>query len=161
MYQKRIAEIEARKAEIAKEIEGADEQRTKELDTEVDGLNAELATLRSKQAVANKLTEIHGSEGTLAVPDPNLFDGEVSVHRLGGEGWETLPVTAGYESASRVIGLQDMATRGAELRASGQLGQHALEVMNAVLESSGSGRRVEIESTVARPEAVVLEARVG
>lgn len=63
MYQKRIAEIEARKAEIAKEIEGADEQRTKELDTEVDGLNAELATLRSKQAVANKLTEIPGSEG--------------------------------------------------------------------------------------------------
>lgn len=57
MYQKRIAEIEARKAEIAKEIEGADEQRTKELDTEVDGLNAELATLRSKQAVADKLTD--------------------------------------------------------------------------------------------------------
>ena len=83
------------------------------------------------------------------------------MHRLGGEGWETLPVTAGYESASRGIGLQDMATRGAELRASGQLGQHTLEVMNAVLESSGSGRRVEIESTVARPEAVVLEARVG
>ena len=63
MYQKRIAEIEARKAEIAKEIEGADEQRTKELDTEVDGLNTELATPAPKQAVANKLTEIPGSEG--------------------------------------------------------------------------------------------------
>lgn len=55
MYQKRIAEIEARKAEIAKEIEKADEARTKELGTEVDGLNNELATLRSKQAVAEKL----------------------------------------------------------------------------------------------------------
>ena len=137
-------------------------------DTHVTGVliheSGALSTLvMSFDAVATSIhpIEIHGSEGTLAVPDPNLFDGEVSVHRLGGEGWETLPVTAGYESASRGIGLQDMATRGAELRASGQLGQHTLEVMNAVLESSGSGRRVEIESTVARPEAVVLEARVG
>lgn len=54
---KRIAEIEARKAEIAKEIEGADEARVKELDTEVDSLNQELATLRAKQAVAGKLTD--------------------------------------------------------------------------------------------------------
>lgn len=63
MYQKRIAEIEARKAEIAKEIESADEARTKELDTEVDSLNSELATLRSKQAVAGKLADPVPVEG--------------------------------------------------------------------------------------------------
>lgn len=57
MYQKRIAEIEARKAEIAEELKEADETRMAELDTEVDGLNAELATLRSKQAVADKLAD--------------------------------------------------------------------------------------------------------
>ena len=44
--------------------------------------------------------------------------------------------------------------RGADLRASGDLGQHVLEVMNAVLESATSGARVEVASTVARPEAV-------
>ena len=63
MYQKRIAEIEARKAEIAKEIESADEVRTKELDEEVDALNAEMATLRSKQAVAGKLGDPVPVEG--------------------------------------------------------------------------------------------------
>ena len=63
MYQKRIAEIEARKAEIAKEIESADEARTKELDTEVDALNSEMATLRSKQAVACKLADPVPAEG--------------------------------------------------------------------------------------------------
>lgn len=63
MYQKRIAEIEARKAEIAKEIESADEARTKELDTEVDALNSEMATLRSKQAVAGKLADPVPVEG--------------------------------------------------------------------------------------------------
>lgn len=55
MYQKRMAEIEARKAEIAKEIAQADEARTQELDAEVDGLNQELAMLRAKQAVAGKV----------------------------------------------------------------------------------------------------------
>ena len=54
MYQKRMAEIEARKAEIAKEIAQADEARTQELDAEVDGLNQELTMLRAKQAVAGK-----------------------------------------------------------------------------------------------------------
>ena len=39
MYQKRMAEIEARKAEIAQEIAEADEARTQELDAEVYGLN--------------------------------------------------------------------------------------------------------------------------
>ena len=55
MYQKRMAEIEARKAEIAKEIAQADEARTQELDAEVDGLNQELTMLRAKQAVAGKV----------------------------------------------------------------------------------------------------------
>ena len=55
MYQKRMAEIEARKAEIAQEIAQADEARTQELDAEVDALNQELTMLRSKLAVANKV----------------------------------------------------------------------------------------------------------
>lgn len=98
--------------------------------------------------------EVHGTGGTLAVPDPNRFDGDVEIKRLGGEGWETVPVAGGYADASRGIGLQDMAVRGADLRASGDLGQHVLEVMNAVLESATSGTRMEVASTVARPEAV-------
>ena len=57
MFEKRIAEIEARKAEIQTEIADADEARMAELDAEVDALNAELATLRSKQAVADKLAD--------------------------------------------------------------------------------------------------------
>src|SRR5699024_8612804 len=97
-----------------------------------------------------------GTEGTLAVPDPNHFDGEVTVRRLSGEGWESLPAGGGYAGAGRGIGLQDMAVRGRELRASGELGQHVLEVMNVVLESARSGSRVTIASTASRPEAVAL-----
>lgn len=100
--------------------------------------------------------EIHGTGGTLAVPDPNRFDGEVSVHRLGGEGWETIPTSAGFVDGGRGIGLLDMAEQGAAFRANGALGQHALEVMNAMLESAGSGARVDIVSILERPAVVPL-----
>ncbi|ATG50402.1 oxidoreductase [Brachybacterium vulturis] len=133
-------------------------------DTHVTGVlvheSGVLSTLvMSFDAVATSAhpIEIHGTEGTLAVPDPNRFSGDVTVHRLGGEGWEPVPTAGGYEEAGRGIGLHDMAVRGPELRASGELGQHALEVMNAVLESAHSGARIEIASHVARPEAVALE----
>lgn len=132
-------------------------------DTHVTGVlvheSGVLSTLvMSFDAVATSAhpIEVHGTQGTLAVPDPNHFDGEVTVRRLGGEGWEALPVSGGYVGAGRGIGLQDMAVRGRELRASGELGQHVLEVMNAVLESAHSGSRLEIASTVSRPEAVAL-----
>lgn len=135
-------------------------------DTHVTGVlvheSGALSTLvMSFDAVATTIhpIEVHGSEGTLAVPDPNRFDGDVELHRLGGEGWETLPVSAGYPESSRGIGLQDMAERGEGLRASGALGQHALEVMNGVLEAAASGSRVEITSTVERPAAVPLATR--
>ena len=132
-------------------------------DTHVTGVlvheSGVLSTLvMSFDAVATSAhpIEVHGTAGTLAVPDPNHFDGEVTVRRLGGEGWEALPTRGGYVGAGRGIGLQDMAVRGRELRASGELGQHVLEVMNAVLESAHSGSRLEIASTVSRPEAVAL-----
>ncbi|WP_114853194.1 Gfo/Idh/MocA family protein [Brachybacterium sp. YJGR34] len=133
-------------------------------DTHVTGVlvheSGALSTLvMSFDAVASSAhpIEVHGTEGTLAVPDPNRFDGDVAVRRLSGADWETLPVTGGYREAGRGIGLQDMATRGEGLRASGELGQHVLEVMNAVLDSARSGHRVEIASTVERPEAVAAE----
>ena len=132
-------------------------------DTHVTGVlvheSGVLSTLvMSFDAVATSAhpIEVHGTQGTLAVPDPNHFDGEVTVRRLAGEGWEPLPVRGGYVDAGRGVGLQDMAVRGRELRASGELGQHVLEVMNAVLESAHGGSRLEIASTVSRPEAVAL-----
>ena len=135
-------------------------------DTHVTGVlvheSGVLSTLvMSFDAVATSAhpIEIHGTGGTLAVPDPNRFDGDVQLHALGGDGWQTLPVTGGYEGASRGIGLQDMAVRGADLRASGELGQHVLEVMNGVLEAAHGGSRVEVTSTVERPAAVPRTAQ--
>ncbi len=104
--------------------------------------------------------EIHGAAGSLVVPDPNHFDGDVELFTLGADSWQTLPVSAGYIDSGRGFGIADLAATpaGAEPRAGGQLAFHALEVMESVLASARSGSAVSIESTVARPELVELTA---
>ncbi|MFC7849188.1 Gfo/Idh/MocA family protein [Arthrobacter sp. NPDC057388] len=102
--------------------------------------------------------EIHGERGSLAVPDPNHFDGDVQLFALGAEEWQTLPVSAGYVDSGRGFGIADLAATppGSEPRAGGQLAYHALEVMESVLASAKSGSAVQIQSTAARPAAVEL-----
>ncbi|MCX8454431.1 Gfo/Idh/MocA family protein [Paenarthrobacter ureafaciens] len=102
--------------------------------------------------------EIHGEKGSLVVPDPNHFDGEVQLFALGAEDWETLPVSAGYMDSGRGFGIADLAATpaGQEPRAGGGLAFHALEVMESVLESAKSGQSVSIKSTAQRPPAVPL-----
>ena len=102
--------------------------------------------------------EIHGERGSLVVPDPNHFDGDVQLFALGAEDWQTLPVSAGYVDSGRGFGIADLAATppGSEPRAGGQLAYHALEVMESVLASAKSGSAVQIQSTAARPAAVEL-----
>ncbi|GAB2723658.1 Gfo/Idh/MocA family protein [Arthrobacter bambusae] len=104
--------------------------------------------------------EIHGAAGSLVVPDPNHFDGDVQLFTLGTDSWQTLPVSAGYIDSGRGFGIADLAATpaGAEPRAGGQLAFHALEVMESVLASAHNGSAVSIESTVARPDLVELTA---
>jgi predicted dehydrogenase len=77
--------------------------------------------------------EITGTEGTMAVPDPNRFDGDIRIHTRESGDWETVP-SAGA-SAGRGLGVLDLARRlraGEPPRASGELAEHILEVMVAV-----------------------------
>jgi predicted dehydrogenase len=87
------------------------------------------------------LVEITGTEGTMALPDPNRFDGDIRIYRGrgdhgdagGGDGWETIPSSGA--SAGRGLGPLDLARRlrgGQPPRASGELAEHVLEVMVAV-----------------------------
>ena len=102
--------------------------------------------------------EIHGETGSLSVPDPNMFSGDVLFCPRGSREWEPIEERAGYVDAARGIGMLDMlaAPTDADMRASGRLALHTLEVMTAVLESAHSGTRVTIESTVERPPIVPL-----
>lgn len=97
--------------------------------------------------------EVHGVEGSLIVPDPNTFDGDVIVHPLGGELYVAAPA-GGYAQSGRGIGLIDFVAGPG--RASGDIALHVLEIMTLLGVSAGSGVRETLTTTAARPAAVPL-----
>jgi len=114
------------------------------------------------------IVEITGTEGTLMIPDPNRFTGEVKIVRgpdLSGttdaasvqavlraeQTWEDVPVTGAY--AERGLGVLDLARAartGGRPLASGDLGYHVLDTLVAIDESVQQGRVVPVESRVER-----------
>jgi predicted dehydrogenase len=106
------------------------------------------------QASRHRNIEIFGTEGTLAVPDPNTFGGPVQLRRSRAEGWIDVPLTHGNAEQSRGIGLADMVhamESSRPHRASGELAHHVLELMSATLTASESGHHVALETTCTRP----------
>ena len=115
--------------------------------------------------------EIYGTEGTLLAVDPNFFgnvprlcgpdgnlrDVNIAAHPFGIANREMRNGT--MQADYRMIGLVDMAMaiRGNRPhRASGALALHALEVLEALIASSASGRFVELTTRCERPEPVPL-----
>ncbi|MDD3153561.1 MAG: Gfo/Idh/MocA family oxidoreductase [Victivallaceae bacterium] len=108
--------------------------------------------------------EIYGTEGTLAVPDPNTFGGPVKVFRNGYEGFVEAPLSHIYTANSRSIGAADMAyalRSKRKFRACGELAYHVLEVMLAFDKSSKEGRPVDLTTTCERPAPLPLNLEDG
>ncbi len=100
---------------------------------------------------------VYGTEGSLIVPDPNGFGGEVQIRVKGQKEWETVPNIHGFNGNSRGVGVLDMAIAirdGRPHRASGELAGHVLEVMHAFEKSSTESRHVQLSSELARPAAL-------
>jgi predicted dehydrogenase len=103
--------------------------------------------------------EIHGTEGSIVIPDPNQFTGRTAyVKPLGvlhdGMSFEQ-PWTEVEENGTvvgRGLGVLDMVRSIAAGRphvASGELGHHAVDVLLSAQESAASGEFVKVTSTVA------------
>lgn len=108
--------------------------------------------------------EIHGTAGSLSVPDPNGFGGSIKVRRAGASEWREVPHSHGYADNSRGIGVADMAyalRTGRRHRASGDLAHHVLDTMQAFQDSSESGTHIKLESRAERPAALPLNLREG
>jgi predicted dehydrogenase len=106
--------------------------------------------------------EVYGTGGSLSVPDPNGFAGEVRVFRAEAKDWEPVPERGGYPGASRGAGIGDLARAvavGGPHRADGRLAYHVLDVMESLLAAGRSGESVSVASTCDRPAAVPAGAR--
>ncbi|WP_019179746.1 Gfo/Idh/MocA family protein [Microbacterium yannicii] len=97
--------------------------------------------------------EVHGVTGSLVVPDPNHFSGDVLLQPHG-EQWQTLPPAAGYVDAGRGAGLIDLVSGAG--RASGEMALHVLEIMTLLGVSASSGVRERLATTVTTPDLVPL-----
>ena len=117
--------------------------------------------------------ELYGSEGSLFVPDPNFFGGDLQISDA--EGVVTLvdPWAHPFGKANqdfdsdtpranyRTLGLADMAAAIREdrpHRCSLDLAIHAVEVMTGTLTAAEAGASVTMTTTCARPDLLTPEA---
>ncbi|MCL2372232.1 MAG: Gfo/Idh/MocA family oxidoreductase [Defluviitaleaceae bacterium] len=97
------------------------------------------------------IIEIYGSEGTLAVPDPNYFKGPVKLFRPDKGEFTEIPLIPGHSENSRGLGIANMAAAikaGRPHEASGELLLHVLEIMESIGSAAKEGRAVKLETTV-------------
>ncbi len=87
--------------------------------------------------------EIYGTKGTLIAPDPNYFDGPVSVFSPADGAVKEVPLLFGYRENRRAMGLADMADaleNGRDFRPNSDQQLHVLEILTAFEKSSDAGR---------------------
>ena len=104
------------------------------------------------------IIEIYGSEGTIAVPDPNTFGGPVALFRPEEGKFSEFPLVFGYPENSRGLGLADMAkaiATGRPQRAGVDLTFHVLEVMTGIERSAKEGGTLEIGAEYQRAAPMV------
>ncbi len=102
-------------------------------------------------ALPRTVLEVNGSEGVMIVPDPNMFEGDIVIHRDG----RSPEVTTTQERSTRGTGVLDLsraARTGQPHRASGELAFHVLDVMVSIEEAADSAAYVEVGSTFDVPE---------
>ena len=109
--------------------------------------------------------ELHGTEGSLRLPDPDTFGGTVSLSARGADwadfaseselyGARNWPYAAPDRANYRMLGVADLSTAlttGRKPRASGELALHVLEIMEAILASGESRGSVTVNGTVDQP----------
>ncbi|WP_173071179.1 Gfo/Idh/MocA family protein [Phytohabitans houttuyneae] len=99
--------------------------------------------------------EIVGTEGTLTIPDPNHFDGDLTIRRKSDSEPTLVPATGPI--AGRGLGTLDIARAaraGVPHRASGELAYHVLDTMAAITESIERGAPVAVRSRAPRTEPI-------
>ena len=114
---------------------------------------------------SNHPIELHGTKGSLRLPDPDTFGGTVSLSEGGAEwrdftsegdlyGAKNWPFAAPDRANYRMLGVADLVRALHEKRApraSGDLALHVLDIMEAILTSGESGQSVTIEDSIAQP----------
>ena len=107
--------------------------------------------------------EVYGTEGTLCLPDPNGYDGDVLLKRRTDDGWRVLPPVippfaepGTKDQLLRGPGVADLvaALGGAPQRARAPLAYHVLEAIEAIETSGRTAENARVATQPARPAPV-------
>ena len=98
--------------------------------------------------------EIAGTEGTIVLPDPNNFSGDIALWRDGATEAETVTVESTTGRGTGVVELARAIRAGVPERASGEQALHVLDVMVSIAEAAERGEWIDVVSTA--PLAVSL-----
>jgi predicted dehydrogenase len=101
--------------------------------------------------------EVHGTQGSLSLPDPNTFGGTVELFTAERPEWVDVGVRAGYLHAGRGYGLADLAIAIEEdrpHRAGGDVALHVLDIMTSVQDAAGTHAGVVLTTTCDRPAPI-------
>jgi predicted dehydrogenase len=124
---------------------------------------------------SNHPIELHGTKGSLRLPDPDNFGGIVGLSDLGKD-WNSVdtstrpfgqpnwPVDAPDRANYRMLGLADLARsliEGRRPRASGDLALHVLEIMEAILLAGETGLAQVIADRIAQPKELSEDEAEG
>jgi len=100
-------------------------------------------------------TEIHGTKGSLLLPIPIDFGGEVFIKKENDESHRKVETGTLYQENSRGLGVSDMARcilEGGTFRCDARTAVHAIEIMEKIHLSSDDRAFKMLESTCNRPE---------
>jgi predicted dehydrogenase len=98
--------------------------------------------------------EIYGSKGSLVVPDPNGFEGEVKLWTEDTKEWQAVPLLKDRHFTGRSLGVADMAyaiQNDREHRANGDLTFHVLDIMHALHDSSDRLTSIKLDAVLLHP----------
>ncbi|MET4638440.1 putative dehydrogenase [Mycetocola sp. 2940] len=96
--------------------------------------------------------EISGTEGTIVLPDPNMFDGDSTLWRFGHDEPTTLTATGSFFGrGSGVLDLARAIRGGGQERASGAVAEHVLDVLLSISAAAETGLTTTVSSTVEKP----------
>ena len=108
--------------------------------------------------------ELYGADGSLFIPDPNFFGGDVEIGKQDGTISAMAPTDHPFGIANqdgranyRCAGLADMAAaiaEGRQHRCNIDLAVHAVDVMTAILRAGEERRFIDLTTTCDRPAAL-------
>ena len=128
------------------------------------GVVANLTTCNESHSYLPKF-EIYGSKGFISANDPNFFFGDIVLQKNDLES-EIIQSEFCYQDNSRGLGLVEIACvlreqKGRDLRASGELACHVVDVLQSIWDSNDTGKTIEVKYSCNQPAAMPKNGDLG